>query len=75
MPIYEAQAMRPDDSHIRLGLTGLSTDALSATAAMFAPCPNITFAARQTTQFAKRCKTTSRVPADPDCSIANYHGS
>ena len=37
---------------IRVGLTGLSTTARSATAAMFAPCPNITLAARQITQLA-----------------------
>jgi hypothetical protein len=37
--IREARAARPDGDRIRVGLTGLSTTARSATAAMFAPCP------------------------------------
>ena len=61
---------------IRVGLTGLPADGQSATAAMFAPCPNITVAARQIAQFAERCKTLSRFKADPiHCAIAAYHGS
>ena len=40
--IREARAARPEGDRIRVGLTGLSTTARSATAAMFAPCPNIT---------------------------------
>lgn len=72
----EVREMRLDGGRIRIGLTGLSTDPRSATAAIFAPCLNITFAARQITRFAERCKTKSRVPADPYyCGIAAYRGS
>jgi hypothetical protein len=46
--IREARAARPEGDRIRVGLTGLSATTRSATAAMFAPCPNITAAARQT---------------------------
>jgi len=61
---------------IRVGLTGMPTDGPAATAAMFAPCPNIAFAASQITQIAERCKTLSRFTADPIyCAIAAYHGS
>jgi hypothetical protein len=61
---------------IRVGLTGLPADGPAATAAMFAPCPNIAFAARQIAQLAERCKTLSRFKADPIyCAIAAYHGS
>lgn len=74
--VREAREMRPNDGRIRVGLTGLSTAPRSATAAIFAPCRNITFAARQITRFAERCKTTSRVPANPYyCGIAAYRGS
>src|SRR6266849_6044957 len=55
--IREARNARPDGGRIRVGLTGLSTDARSASAAMFAPCPNITLAARQIAQLGERCKT------------------
>ena len=72
--IREARAARPDGDRIRVGLTGLSTTARSATAAMFAPCPNITLAARQISKFAERCKATSK--AEPIyCAIAAYRGS
>src|SRR5713226_8594397 len=72
--IREARVMRPDGAHIRIGLTGLSVDPRSATAVMFAPCANITFAARQITRLAQRCKTTSK--AEPIyCAIAAYRGS
>ena len=72
--IREARAARPDGDRIRVGMTGLSTTARSATAAMFAPCPNITLAARPITQLAERCKTTSKT--DPIyCAIAAYRGS
>jgi len=61
---------------IHLGLTGLRADGRSATAAMFAPCPNITVAARQTAQLAERRTIVSRFKADPIyCGIAAYHGS
>jgi hypothetical protein len=74
--IREARAARPDGGRIRVGLTGLSTGARSMTAAMFAPCPNITFAARQIAQLGERCKTLPRFKADPIyCAIAAYRGS
>jgi len=74
--IRQARMARPDGGRIRVGLTGLSTDPRSATAAMFAPCPNITFAARQIAQLGERCKTLTRFKADPIyCAIAVYHGS
>ncbi len=72
--IGEAQATHPDSGRIRAGLTGLSTDPRSTTAVMFAPCPNITLAARQLTQLAERCKTTSK-PDPIYCSVAAYRGS
>ena len=72
--IRAARAARPEGDRIRVGLTGLSTNARSATAVMFAPRPNITLAARQITQLAERCKATSK--ADPIyCAIAAYRGS
>jgi hypothetical protein len=41
---------------------------------MFAPCPNITAAARLISKFAERCKATSN--ANPIyCAIAAYRGS
>jgi hypothetical protein len=72
--IREARGAHPSGDRIRVGLTGLSTTARSATAAMFAPCPNITAAARLISKFAERCKATSN--ADPIyCAIAAYRGS
>jgi hypothetical protein len=72
--IREARAARPEGDRIRVGLTGLSTTTQSATAAMFAPCPNIAAAARQISKLAERCKATSH--ADPIyCAIAAYRGS
>ena len=72
--IREARGVHPSGDRIRVGLTGLSTTARSATAAMFAPCPNITAAARQISKFAERCKATSN--ANPIyCAIAAYRGS
>jgi hypothetical protein len=44
------------------------------TAVLFAPCPNITLAARQITQLAERCKMTSK-PDPIYCAIAAYRGS
>ena len=70
----EARATRPDGSRIRVGLTGLSTDPRSVTAVLFAPCPNITLAARQITRLAERCKMASR-PDPIYCAIAVYRGS
>ena len=72
--IREARGAHSSGDRIRVGLTGLSTTARSATAAMFAPCPNITAAARQISKFAERCKATSN--ANPIyCAIAAYRGS
>ena len=74
--IRAAHATDRDDITIRVGLTGLSTDPRSTTAAMFAPCPNITIAARQIAQFGERCKTSPRFKGDPIyCAIAAYHGA
>jgi hypothetical protein len=66
----------PDDVTIRIGLTGLPATPRSAAAAMFAPCSNITIAARQIAQLAEHCKTSPHVSGDPIyCAIAAYHGS
>ena len=66
----------PADVAIRIGLTGLSATPRSVAAAMFAPCSNITIAARQIAQLAERCKTSSHFNGDPvSCAIAAYHGS
>ena len=74
--IREARAARADGGRIGVGLTGLSMDVRSTTAAMFAPCPNITFAARQIAQLGERCKTLPRFKVEPIyCAIAVYHGS
>jgi hypothetical protein len=74
--IREARAARPDRGRLRVGLSGLSTAPRSVTAAMFAPCPNITFAARQIAQLGERCKMLPPFKADPIyCAIAAYHGS
>jgi hypothetical protein len=71
--IREARAARPHGDRIRVGLTGLSTTARSAAAAIFAPCLNIT-AARQISNLAEGCKATPN--ADPIyCAIAAYRGS
>jgi hypothetical protein len=66
----------PADVAIRIGLTGLSATPRSVAAAMFAPCSNITVAARQIAQLAEHCKTPPHVNGDPIyCAIAAYHGS
>ncbi len=66
----------PADVAIRIGLTGLSATPRSVAAAMFAPCSNITIAARQIAQLAERCKTSPHLNGDPIyCAIAAYHGS
>jgi len=41
---------------------------------MFAPCSNVTFAARQLTQLIERCNRTSE-PDPTYCAIAAYRGS
>jgi len=71
--IREARATRPDGDRIRAGLTGLSIDSRSVTTVMFAPCPNVTLAARQVTQLVERCNTTSK-PDPTHCAIAAYRG-
>src|SRR5437867_8062779 len=58
--VREAQATRPEADRIHVGLTGLSISPRSLTAVMFAPCPNVTRAARQLAQLAQRCNTTSK---------------
>jgi hypothetical protein len=66
----------PADVAIRIGLTGLPATPRSVAAAMFAPCSNITIAARQIARFAEHCKTSPRFNGDPVyCAIAAYHGS
>src|SRR5215831_14116608 len=66
----------PADVTIRIGLTGLSATPRSVAAAMFAPCSNITLAARQIAELAERCKTSSHSNRDPIyCAIAAYRGS
>jgi hypothetical protein len=72
--VREAQATRPAGDRIRVGLTGLSTNPRSVTAVMFAPCPNVTLAARQLTQLVDRCNTTSN-PDPTYCAVAAYRGS
>ena len=74
--IRSVRAVDRDDVPIRVGLTGLSAAPRSASAAMFAPCPNITIAARQIAQLAERCKTSPRLKGDAIyCAIAAYHGA
>jgi hypothetical protein len=71
-----ARATYPTDVAIRIGLTGLSATPRSVAAAMFAPCSNITIAARQIAQLAERCKTSPHLNGDPIyCAIAAYQGS
>jgi hypothetical protein len=66
----------PADVAIRIGLTGLSATPRSLAATMFAPCSNITIAARQIAQLAERCKTSPHFNGNPIyCAIAAYHGS
>jgi hypothetical protein len=72
--LREARAVRPDRQKIHVGLAGLPTNPASATALMFAPCPNIALATLEIAQFVDRCKTTSK-PDPIYCAIAAYHGS
>jgi hypothetical protein len=72
--IREARAVHLDRGNIRVGLAGLPTHAQSATALMFAPCPNVMLAAAQITQFLERCKAASK-PDPVYCAVAAYHGS
>jgi len=69
-------AIDRDDIAIRVGLAGLLANSRSTTMVIFAPCRNITVAARQIAQLADRCKTIPRFKADPlHCAIAAYRGS
>jgi hypothetical protein len=70
-------AICPDDSRsIRIEVTGLSMDQRSATAAVFASCPNITFAALRVVQLGERCKRRPRLKAEAiDCAITLCHSS
>jgi hypothetical protein len=72
--IREARGVRPDRGNIHVGLAGLATQPQSATALMFAPCPNITLAAHQIVQLVERCKAASK-PDPIYCAVAAYHGS
>ncbi len=66
----------PADGPIRVGLTGIATEASTVTETTFLPCPNIAAAARQITQLAKRCETNPRPDVDPTfCAVAAYRGS
>src|ERR1700682_2020913 len=74
--IREAQTSLPSGGRVRVGLAGLSSDARSTTPAMFVPCMNITFAARQIAQLVERCTAIPHFKADPlYCAIAVYRGS
>jgi hypothetical protein len=72
--VREARAAHPEFDGIRVGLTGLSTHTRSVRTVMFAPCPNVTVAARKLTELAARCNTTSK-PDPTYCAIAAYRGS
>jgi hypothetical protein len=72
--VREAQAARPEGDRMRVGFTGPSVNPRSVTAVMFAPCPNMTLAARQLIQLLERCNTTSK-PDPTYCAIAAYRGS
>jgi hypothetical protein len=68
--IREAQTSFPSGGRVRVGLTGLSSDARSTTPAMFVPCMNITFAARQIAQqLLKSAWVEFEGGVDPDESI------
>ncbi len=74
--VTEARLVRPANSVIRVGLSGLPVEPMSSTAAMFMPCANITSAAQQITHLAERCKTASALPGDRTlCAVAAYHGT
>jgi hypothetical protein len=71
-----ARATRPDDDAIRVGLAGLPATPRTVTATMFAPCSNITSAARQIAQLAELCRTSGRAKGDPIyCAVAAWRGS
>ena len=72
--LREARAVRPEHQKIHIGLAGLPTEPESATAVMFAPCPNVALATLEISQFVERCRTTAK-PDPTYCAIAVYHGS
>jgi hypothetical protein len=69
--VREARATRPDGDRIRVGL---SINSRWVTTVMFAPCSNVTLAARRVAQLVDRCNATSR-PDPTHCAIAAYRGS
>ena len=74
--IEAAHDTYPADVAIRIGLTGLSATPRSVATTMFAPCSNITMAARQIAQLAEQCKASPHFNSDPIyCAIAAYRGS
>ena len=74
--LRSAHGTYPKDVTIWVGLTGLSADPQSVTAVIFAPCPNITVAARQIAQFGERCQTFPRFKGDPIyCATVAYRAS
>jgi hypothetical protein len=72
--IREAQAVQLSRGNIHIGLAGLPMEPQSASALMFAPCPNITLAAGEIIQLIERCKAASK-PDPIYCAVAAYHGS
>jgi hypothetical protein len=74
--VEAARTAQPDEVAIRVGLAGQPATPRSVTATMFAPCSNITSAARQIAQLAELCRTSSRAKGNPiHCAVAAWHGS
>lgn len=65
-----------NDGPIRVGLTGLATNAAAVTETTFLPCPNIAAAANEINQLTVRCEANPGSKADPTfCAVAAYRGS
>ena len=65
-----------NDRPIRVGLTGLATNAAAVTETTFLPCPNIAAAAHKINQLTARCEANPGSKADPTfCAVAAYRGS
>jgi hypothetical protein len=65
-----------NDGPIRVGLTGLATNAAAVTETTFLPCPNIAAAAHEINQLTARCEANPGSKADPTfCAVAAYRGS